>query len=381
MAEPFKNLLNADLIETAAAHLKRAWRGFPQDHFIEQAGGGLDGLEMKARAMQIADALVATLPEDFDRAAGIVEAALAPPFESEDLGAMRSGAAGLAGWIVWPLGEWVVRRGLAQPGRALPTLRELTMRHSAEWAVRPFIVEHPRAVFARFERWTRDDNVHVRRWVSEGSRPRLPWGLQLKALVADPSPTLPLLRALQDDRSAYVRRSVANHLNDIAKDHPGRVVQWLHEHLPDAPAERRKLLEQASRSLIKAGDAAVLQAWGLGRRLQGTAALALSPRRLRIGETLRLVISLQGAGRRTQPLLVDYAVHHVKAGGHTTAKVFKGWKVELAPGESRQLAKKHSMREVTTRAYHPGPHRIELLVNGQPVAEAAFELLPARAVL
>ncbi len=113
-------------------------------------------------------------------------------------------------------------------------LHAITQRFTAEWAIRPFIVAHPALCFATLERWVDDPSVHVRRLVSEGSRPRLPWGLQLKSLIADPTPTLPLLEALQDDASEYVRRSVANHLNDIAKDHPQLIAQWLERHLPGA---------------------------------------------------------------------------------------------------------------------------------------------------
>jgi 3-methyladenine DNA glycosylase AlkC len=377
MAEPFKHLIGPALVAETAAHLRRVWRRFPADDFIAEACAGLDDLELKARAMHIATALEHTLPGDFDRAAALVERALAPPHADEDLGAMRTGAAGLAGWIVWPLGEWVVRRGMATPERGLLALRELTQRFSAEFAVRPFIVAHPALVFDRFGRWVADPNLHVRRWVSEGSRPRLPWGLRLHALVADPSPTLPLLRALQDDASGYVRRSVANHLNDIAKDHPATVARWLAEHLPGATAERRQLLAHASRTLVKQGDAAVLKAWGYARGFRGSASLALSPARLRIGQGVDLLATLRSSSRRRQRLVVDYAVHHVKAAGHATAKVFKGWTLELAAGAAVELAKAHSMREVTTRRYHPGLHRVELLVNGEAVAAAAFELQPA----
>lgn len=377
MADAFKNLLNPALIAAIAQHLQRAWRGFARQDFVAEASQGLDALEMKARAMQIAGALQRHLPKDFDRAAGIVETALAPAVDSDDLSLLRLSDAGLAGWAVWPLGEWVVRQGLAEPERALHALHALTQRHTAEWAIRPFIVEHPKPVFATLSRWVSDPSVHVRRLVSEGSRPRLPWGLQLKSLVADPSPTLPLLRALQDDPSAYVRRSVANHLNDIAKDHPAVLLDWLHEHLPDAPAPRVALLKHACRSLIKAGDAQVLKAWGLGQAFRGDVRFDVQPRRVAIGETLTLNIELQGAGRRAQPLLIDYAVLHLKAAGHHSAKVFKGWQFELGPGDSRTLAKRHSMREVTTRRYHVGAHHIELMINGAVVASAPFELLPA----
>ena len=378
MAEPFKNLINAALVRTAAEHLARHHRRFDARRFTALALPGLDDLEMKARAMQICAALEATLPASFDDAAALIEATLAPAGQS--WADQPSSADGLAGWILWPVGEFIARRGLATPERALQALHALTQRFTAEFAIRPFIVQHPALVFDTLQRWTQDPSDHVRRLVSEGSRPRLPWGLQLKTLVADPSPTLPLLAVLQDDDSEYVRRSVANHLNDIAKDHPARVADWLEAHLPAASPERRALLRHASRTLIKAGDRRVLAAWGLDKAFKGQAALTLRPVRLRIGESFQFDLTLTSTAARSQKLAIDYAVHHVKADGRRTPKVFKGWTLELPAHEQRELVKTHSMREVTTRRYHPGPHALDLRINGRVVAEAAFELLPAAAV-
>jgi hypothetical protein len=214
----------------------------------------------------------------------------------------------------------------------------------------------------------------VRRLVSEGSRPRLPWGLQLKSLIHDPSPTLPLLHALQDDASEYVRRSVANHLNDIAKDHPALVARWLHEHLPQAPKERRALLRHASRTLIKAGDTAVLKAWGLGAAFKGEAQVTTTPTRVQLGGEVRLTLHLRSTSKKSQRLVVDYAVHHVKAHGGTSAKVFKGWQIELPPLGEVTLDKRHSLRPITTRRYHAGRHGLAVQINGGVVAEAHFEL-------
>jgi len=374
MAEPFKNKINAGVVRQMRRQLTRAWPDFDGARFEKRALAGLEALALKARAQHLCDALEATLPQDFEAAAAILEASLAPVRGDEEPGALVAGDAGLAGWAVWPLTEYVARRGLAAPQRALRALHAMTQRFTAEWAIRPFIVAHPVLVFDTLQRWTGDASPHVRRLVSEGSRPRLPWGLQLKGLIADPSPTLPLLAALQDDPSEYVRRSVANHLNDIAKDHPALVASWLECHLAGAPPPRRALLRHASRTLIKRGDARVLQAWGLGRRFAGEAALTLSARRVAVGETFTLTLSLRSIARRAQQLVVDYAVHHVKAHGHTTAKVFKGWTIELAPGESRELAKRHSMREVSTRRYHAGRHALDVRINGRVVAEANFEL-------
>jgi 3-methyladenine DNA glycosylase AlkC len=370
--EPFKNLLNAALIDTAAGHFARHQRRFDRQRFVHLASDGLAALEMKARAMQICAALEATLPARFADAAGVIEASLAPP--RDGLWGQHSADDGLAGWILWPVGEFVARRGLDEPERALQVLHGLTQRFTAEFAIRPFIVRHPDLVFATLRRWCSDDSAHVRRLVSEGSRPRLPWGLQLRQLIADPSPTLPLLEALQDDPSEYVRRSVANHLNDIAKDHPALVVDWLRRHLPDAGTERRALLRRASRTLVKQGHAPALQAWGVGGAFKGEATLLVRPKRVKLGESVTITLRLVSTAARAQTLAIDYAVHHVKANGSSSPKVFKGWQLILAPRTGITLARSHSMRLVTTRRYHAGHHVVHVQVNGRVVAEAGFDL-------
>jgi 3-methyladenine DNA glycosylase AlkC len=370
--EPFKNLLNPALVRKAGARLRATWPAFDKAAFVRHANRGLETLELKARAMQIADALETTLPAPFDLACKVIEAALAPA--SEPGQAAPGDGDGLHGWIVWPLGEFVARRGLSEPERALAALHALTQRLTAEFAIRPLIVAHPALVFATLRHWARDPSAHVRRLVSEGSRPRLPWGLRLQALVADPTPTLPLLAALQDDPSQYVRRSVANHLNDIAKDHPELVVQWVRQHLPGAGRERRAMLKHASRTLIKRGHAEMLALWGAAERFEGSARLRLAPRRVVVGESVKLSLSLHAGGSGPQALLIDYAVHHVLANGSTSAKLFKGWTVTLAPGEMRSLTKAHSLRAVTTRRYRAGRHAVDVRINGQVVAEAAFSL-------
>jgi 3-methyladenine DNA glycosylase AlkC len=248
------------------------------------------------------------------------------------------------------------------------------MRFSTEYSIRPFIDQHSVLAMKTLHQWSTDKNLHVRRLVSEGSRPRLPWGLQLKALIANPAPTLPLLRQLQDDKSEYVRRSVSNHLNDIAKDHPNLVAAWLDEHLPGASAERTALLRHATRSLVKGGHQRVLKAWGVGKAFKGSAELTLDRKRVKVGEELGLQVELRSTAKTSQKLVVDYAVHHVKANGSTSAKVFKGWKPTLEAGQTLVLNKSHSMKEITTRRYHAGVHAVEVLVNGIAVAEAQFAL-------
>jgi len=360
MAEPFKNLLNAAVVRDMSSRLEHAWSGFDAKRFQRFASAGLDDLELKARAMHIAAALEATLPPDFARAADIVQGAI---------------EGGLTGWALWPVGEYLARQGQEAPERALAVLHTLTQGFTAEWAIRPFILRHPDLTFATLARWVSDPNEHVRRLVSEGSRPRLPWGMQLKSLIADPSPTLPLLETLMDDDSEYVRKSVANHLNDIAKDHPHLVAQWLEKHLPDASRERHSLLRHASRSLIKGGDARVLAAFGQGGKFRGDVRFVVTPPRIKLGESITLDLRLQPSGKKAQALVIDYAIHHVKASGGTSPKVFKGWTFDLPPLKVRELRKSHAVKLITTRRYFSGAHRIELLINGRVEAEASFELL------
>jgi 3-methyladenine DNA glycosylase AlkC len=379
MPEPFKNLISAQTVDRAGHHLQRAWPAFDRRGFETHARQGLDALEFKARAMQLADALEATLPADFASAASVIEASLAPPIPFDAQGEPTALTAahhdnGLSGWVVWSLGDYVARRGMGDVPRALRCLHALTQRFSAEFAIRPFIQQHPKPSLRTLATWVNDPSAHVRRLVSEGSRPRLPWGLRLQALVVDPSPTLPLLLALQDDTSAYVRRSVANHLNDIAKDHPDLVAHWVREHRSGASPERTGLLRHASRSLIKQGHEPTLAAWGLASGLKGEASLRLSTDHAPIGGDIGLRANLRSTARSAQDLVVDYAVHHVRANGSTSPKVFKGWKLTLGAGEQRTLEKRHSLRPVTTRTLYPGAHRIELLVNGKALAYAEFEL-------
>lgn len=253
MAEPFKLLINPAATAAMGSHVARAGgRSFDRSGFEQLALTGLDALALKARAMPAARALVATLPADVDHAAGLLEAALGPAGAGDELSRLRTGDAGLAGRSVWPLTVAVALLAADHaPARGLQALHATTQRLTAEFAIRPFLIRHPRLGFQTLARWAHDPRANERRLVSEGGRPRLPRGLRLQALVADRSPALPLLAQLQDDPSAYVRRSVARHVKDINKGQPALIAGWLARHVPGTTAERQALLRHASRSRVK----------------------------------------------------------------------------------------------------------------------------------
>jgi 3-methyladenine DNA glycosylase AlkC len=377
MAEPFKNNINEALLRRMADHLRRVRPSFPDARFLALCKDGLDTLELKERVVHVRKALSATLPGDFPEAADLLEAALAPATPGDDLGALQMGDAGIAGWPVWPMTDYVAAHGLGHFDRALAALAAMTQRFSSEFAVRAFLEADPARTLAVLKTWLDHPSPHVRRLVSEGSRPRLPWGLRLRVFVADPGPCVPLLDALHADPSEYVRRSVANHLNDISKDHPALAVDIARRWLALGAPTTARLVGHALRSLVKAGHAPSLSLLGFGGAKDvELRAFSLSPKALKLGGSLTLSASLENTGKRPANLVIDYAVHHVKARGGLSAKVFKGLKRRLGPGETTELRLTHGIKKVTTRRYHPGRHKIELLVNGRPLAEGFFTLKP-----
>lgn len=375
MAEPFKNHINPALIEHAGRELQRVAPTFDRVAFAERINPRLPALELKARAMLVADVLEAVLPADFEVAAALLERALTPVADDDaPTSHPRATDVGLRGWILWPVGEFAARRGIAHPERALQLMHAITQRFTAEFAIRPLIVAHPALVFRTLERWTRDPSEHVRRLVSEGTRPRLPWGLQLKASIIDPSTSWPLLEALIDDPSEYVRRSVANHLNDIAKDHPSMMLDFTERMLEGASKERRALLKHATRTLVKKGDPRALRLWGVGAPFDGTASLSVAPAIVAVGDTVTLSLELRSNATEAQRLAIDYLVHHRRKNGESAPKVFKGWVTTLPPHATLCLTRRHSMKLITTRRYYAGDHVVDIQANGAVIATATFRL-------
>ena len=330
-------------------------------------------MEMKERSAHIQSALDAALPTDFRAACAVMIASLSPKtdadWKAEDIETL-----GVSGWAVMPMAEVVAARGLDDFDHAMGVLATMTKSFTSEFAVRPFFIKDPERAMAIAADWARDDNYHVRRLASEGSRPRLPWGLRLQGFVADPAPLIPLLTSLRDDPVEYVRRSVANSLNDIAKDHPdliaGVAADWLH----DAPKDRARLVKHACRTLIKAGHAPTLTALGYGPAdIQVSDITVLTPK-VAIGTALKFDVAVTSQSDQTQPLIIDYVIHHRKANGATTPKTFK-WKIaDLPPGKTLHLSKTHAIKPITTRVYYAGEHRVEVQINGQSFGSAAFQL-------
>ncbi len=198
--------------------------------------------------------------------------------------------------------------------------------------------------------------------------------MRLPALIRDPAPLLPLLERLRDDPEDYVRRSVANSLNDIAKDHPALVTDLARRWMQDAPAPRRALIAHALRSLIRKGDAAALAVPGRGQPEVTVSPLELASRRVAMGGALEFEATITSTGRAAQELTVDYVLHPLKANGAQRPKIFNGRVLRLGAGEARLFRRAHRFREVTTRVHYPGEHAVSLRINGVDTEPVSFVL-------
>lgn len=367
MAEPLKHLIGPHTARDTADAVARAWGPFDHAAFLRDILPLLDGLELMQRGQCIADALHRHLPDDFEQAAAILRACLPAPDHQ-----------GLTGWALLSFNQYVAAHGRGHLETALDLLKALTPHFTAEFGIRPFIADEQDKALAIICQWVDDPNHHVRRLASEGTRPRLPWAMRLPALVRDPTPILPILEALIDDDEDYVRRSVANSLNDIAKDHPDLVADFVERRAEGASKNRLWLLKHASRTLIKRGHGKALANFGFAALTDVTATLTLAADRIAYPGELRFDIHLINKGREARTVLVDYAIHHQKKDGSLTPKVFKGKSLTLAPGEPFTINRRHAFRPITTRVYYSGLHRLEIMLNGVTAAACDFQLeMPA----
>jgi 3-methyladenine DNA glycosylase AlkC len=370
--KPFKDYFDTSAAQSLAKQMAAAMSGFDQAAFVRRATRGLSKLAFNARIKQFADALAAMLPDDIPEALAIVEASLPDPLpDCEEV---------TDGFLQWPLGQFIADHGLPYFEPSMSAMVALTQRFSSEFAVRPFVEQRAEETFERLLSLTTHQSPHVRRFCSEGVRPRLPWGKKLRALVDDPSPIWAIVEALKDDPELYVRRSVANNLNDIAKDHAEQVIErckaWKKDASPQpAGPERDWLINHGLRTLIKAGHPGALAVIGYGPPKKLTATLSIAPQAIEVGGEVSMTAALDSAHGRAQQLLIDYVVHYVRKAGHANAKVFKWTTSALAARGTLELTKRHPMKVTSVRALYPGVHKIELQINGQVVAEASFELL------
>jgi len=370
MAEPLKNFYGADIPLKVAAMIEPVYPGFDTETFVGECLVGYEDLELTPRARQISQCLGSHLPAAFGDAARILTASLGPPIAGDELIGQ-----GMRSFVYLPYVYYVAEHGAGHWAAAMSFQHELTQRMSCEYSIRVFIESDEERTMARLREWAADDNPHVRRLVSEGTRPRLPWAPRLRRFVADPRPVVELLDLLKDDPSSMVRRSVANNLNDIGKDHPGVLTEVCRRWMDGGTPEREAMIRHALRGAVKRGDREALDILGYGSASDvAVANMAVEPDVVAIGGQVRVSFTLINASPTSGKYNVDLKVHFVKATGSTSSKVFKVRSVTLTPEENVKLSKIISVAQHTTRTHHPGIHQLEVVVNGAVVAADSFRI-------
>ncbi len=254
-------------------------------------------------------------------------------------------------------------------------LTHFTQFSSSEFAVRPYIIKYQKQMINQHLIWSKHKNYHVRRLASEGIRPRLPWAMALLDFKKDPSPIIPILNNLMADEQEYVRRSVANCINDISKDHPQIVIDLVKNNI-NKSTETDKLLKHASRGLLKKGNAEILKLFGLNNEhLVNLLSLQIDKLKIQIGKSFNFTFSVQLQEKVASQVRLEYNIYYVKANGKQSAKIFQIGTYLLQPNQTVEVNKKHSFINLTTRKHYAGMHKIAIVANGNEIGFLDFELL------
>lgn len=360
MAELLKDSVGGEFISALGEALCVESKAFDRTSFMsELLTGNWDSLELKERISAVTHALNRHLNGEYVDKIDV-------------LSRISSLIPGLGGLVFPTFAEFF---GAAHPQESLEYLAHVTAFSSSEFAIRPFIRADQDGVMARLECWAKNENVHIRRLASEGCRPRLPWGSQLKRFRKDPRPVLRVLEILKSDPEKYVQKSVANNLNDISKDNP-EIALEVAEQWWGVSTSTDWIVRHGLRTLLKQGDSRALRLLGYGRMPElSSVTIALEPQAASIGGNLKFKFNFNNAS--AMPLRIEYAVLFLKQSGVVGRKVFQVAAKEFGVGK-HSLARTHSFRQMTTRKHVPGPHRVELVINGKIVASREFQLKKAR---
>lgn len=367
----FSEVINIQTVQKIGASIKTVWANFEVEKLIKKVKPTLSSLAFKDRANLIAEVLHELLPKDFGVAGQILLDTFGQELDNPDF-------TGEHAFMYMPHGVYVSRYGLEEEHFELSTkfLYEMTKRFSAEFAIRPFLNKFPKKMLKKLQIWVKDDNQHVRRLVSEGTRPRLPWAARVKVYDEDYKVIMDLLAALKNDTELYVRRSVANHLNDLTKDRKALVLDHLEAWNKKPNKNIKWLTKHALRTLVKAGDAGALKILGFSDNPQVEVLnFELEASQLKLGKKLIFSFDIQSQIKDKQALVVDYIIYFKKSNGSQSPKVFKLKILDLEGGKVIQLKKKQTIQQLSTRVLYEGMHAVELQINGKSFGKKDFELI------
>jgi len=360
MPEPFKNLYSNVLIAKIALQVNRQYKNFDQKGFKKSVlCADWESKELKDRMSHIAECLHEFLPKNYSWAIKILKS-VTTHFD------------GLQAMVFPAYVELYGVNMVDEYETSISALEHFTQYSTAEFAVRPFIERYPKKMMAQMFRWASSENYHVRRLASEGCRPRLPWARALIEFKLDPTPIIKILKKLKNDESEYVRRSVANNLNDISKDHPAIVLElvrsWIGKH-----SQTDRLLKHACRSLLKAGEPKALRLFGFKKPSHIVLEKFKLQKKVTMGEKILFEFTLKAKHKKLGQLRLEYAIDFLKSNGKRSRKVFKISEIN-SKDVNRKFSKQHSFKMITTRKYYRGKHGLSVIINGHELSQGEFVL-------
>ncbi|HQQ94163.1 MAG TPA: DNA alkylation repair protein [Bacteroidia bacterium] len=357
--EALKHMFNPGFARLFGANLKAVYDEFPEQTYLNRILPVLGDLELNQRLSLFAEALHGILPESYNKSLSILKKAapLTPQGYTN---------------LIYP--AYVAKFGLMEINASLEALKYFTRYGSSEFAIREFIRTDPEKCLSVMKEWTSDENEHVRRLASEGSRPRLPWSFKLDFLIQNPVKGLAILDRLKTDPSPYVRRSVANHLNDVSKDNPEEMLKFLRTWKLTDP-QSAWIMKHGCRSLIKKGHPGALAFFSFQSNTKlKLDKFRLSSSSLKLGQHLEFSFQLKSSSPRTQKLVVDYAILYCRKSGQNARKVFKLKTLDLPGNASMLFSKKQIIKDFSTRKHLSGKHTLEIQVNGRILCSRHFFL-------
>ena len=365
MPELLKNRYNYESLQELALRVKAVYPSFQEEDFVKAViNETWEALELKARMRQISVNLGRYLPDDYEQAIGILNKVVEGYPEGYNDFA----------FMYFPDFVEVYGQEERYWDLSMAALERFTALSSSDFAVRPFIIKHEERMMRQMAVWAGHGNEHVRRLSSEGCRPQLPWGQALTSFKKDPLPVLGILERLKADPSPYVRKSVANNLNDISKTHPGLVIKTAKDWY-GGNEYTDWIVKHGCRTLLKKGNRDVLDIFGFADAgCVKVTGFALEDECVAIGGNL--AFSFTVVAKKAARIRLEYGIDYVKANGTRSRKIFQISEITLQENEMRLYTKKHSFAEVSTRNHYPGPHSVTLIVNGTAVGTLDFEVLP-----
>ncbi|NQY35512.1 MAG: DNA alkylation repair protein [Alteromonadaceae bacterium] len=366
MSNLFKDIYLPEFYNKFSKILKQALVSFNADEFNQLIfNDKFEAYELKERMTHTAKVLNHFLNDDFTVAATEIKDIIKCLRVNEFLETSIE-------FMFFP--EYISMVGIENFADAVSSFEFITQFTSCEFAVRPFLIKYPQQMQAQMLLWSTHENNKVRRLASEGSRPRLPWAMGLPEFKKDPAPILPILNNLKNDSCEVVRRSVANNLNDIAKDNPDVVINWATEFLGQSK-ETDALIKHACRTLLKTGDAVVLKLLGFDSKDVKWSDFKITTPKVKIGDKLNFSFTLINESKKSQKLRLEYGLYYKKQNGSLARKVFKISEREIEPGKSYNLDRNQSFKLISTRKFHLGEHQVSLIINGVESEAKSFELI------